>query len=116
MDPSLDPTTGDYAAGLINTLANAVYLRLMTPLGSYWADPSLGSRLGELARQKDLARVAVLAQQYAAQALQPLLADGRAQDITVTTSRPGNGRLWLFIRVVDTSGQVEHFKHPVKVL
>nr|MDN1656773.1 hypothetical protein [Escherichia coli] len=33
---------------------NAVYLRLATPLGSYWADALLGSRLHELKREKDV--------------------------------------------------------------
>ena len=56
-----------------NNLANAVYLRLMTPLGSYWADPTLGSRLHELQREKDVSRVAVLARQYAEEALAPLV-------------------------------------------
>ena len=32
--PQRDPAGG---------LANAVYVRLMTPLGSYWADPALGA-------------------------------------------------------------------------
>ena len=51
-DALIDPILRDYtlvggmperdpAAGL----ANAVYLRLTTPLGSYWADPGLGSLL-----------------------------------------------------------------------
>jgi len=116
MDPFIDPITRDYSGQFTDTLSNAVYLRLETPLGSYWADPTLGSRLHELAREKDLSRVAKLAQQYAEQALQPLLNDGRAQSINVTTSRPGNGWLWLFIEVVDSSGQAHPFKHPVKVI
>ena len=33
-------------------LANAVWLRLATPLGSYWADATLGSRLHELQRDQ----------------------------------------------------------------
>ena len=42
MDAGINPTTGDLTGQRITTLANAVYLRLMTPLGSYWADPALG--------------------------------------------------------------------------
>lgn len=115
MDALLDPTTGGYAAGSrTDTLANAVYLRLTTPLGSWWADPALGSRLHELQREKDVSRVAVLARQYAEQALQPLLDDGRARSITVTTSRAQPGRLALAIEVVDASGQVRHFQQPVR--
>lgn len=122
MDTWIDPVTGDYrieagaplrdAAG---GLANAVYLRLMTPLGAYWAQPDVGSRLHELARTKDLARVAVLARQYAEQALQPLIDDGRALAMEVSTERPRNGRLHLRIQVQAASGERLIFTHPVKV-
>ena len=115
MDALLDPQTGDYAGSRTDTLANAVYLRLMTPLGSWWADPTLGSRLHELQREKDVSRVAVLARQYAEQALAPLLKDGRADSITVTTSRQQPGWLQLHIKVADASNRVQHFQHPVKV-
>lgn len=122
-DALIDPVSRDYtlangapvrdpAAGL----ANAVYLRLMTPLGSYWADATLGSRLHELQREKDLPRVAVLAKQYAERALAPLIADGRAKAIEVSTERPGNGRLHLLIVVTAASGERLTFTHPVKVL
>jgi phage gp46-like protein len=59
----------------------------MTPLGSYWADPELGSRLHELAREKDVARVAVLAKQYSEEALKPPLNDGRALQVTIDVER-----------------------------
>jgi phage gp46-like protein len=127
MDALIDPVLRDYvivdgapvrdpAAGL----ANAVYLRLATPLGSYWADPTLGSRLHELQREKDKARVAVLAKQYAEQALAPLIADGRATAIEVSVERikapDGSGRLNLLIEVTAASGEHLIFQHPVKVL
>ena len=51
MDAYISPLTGDYAGTRTDTLANTVYLRLMTPLGSWWADPGLGSRLHELMRE-----------------------------------------------------------------
>ncbi|MCG8993206.1 phage GP46 family protein [Laribacter hongkongensis] len=115
MDALLDPQTGDYAGSRTDTLTNAVYLRLTTPLGSWWAEPTLGSRLHELQREKDVSRIAVLARQYAEQALAPLLKDGRADRITVTTSRQQPGWLQLHIQVEDASGRVQHFQHPVKV-
>ena len=62
-DAELDPTTCDYTGSQLSHLGNAVYVRLMTPLGSWWADPALGSRLHELQRSKDLARVRILAEQ-----------------------------------------------------
>lgn len=123
MDAFIDPVSRGYlisngtpqrdpAAGL----ANAVYLRLMTPLGSYWADASFGSRLHELQREKDLSRVALLARQYATQALAPILVDGRATAIDITAERPGNGRMLLLIEVTAASGERLTFTHPVTVL
>lgn len=123
MDSFIDTTTRDYVLlqgaaqrDPANGLANACYLRLTVRLGSYWADTELGSRLHELEREKDVSRVAILAAQYADQALAPLLTDGRATQINVTTSRPGNGRLYLLIEVVSASGETLTFKHPVGVI
>ena len=122
MDIQIDPTTRDYV--LINGtpqrdpadgLANACYMRLEIPLGSYWTDKTLGSRLHELQREKDLSRVAMLAKQYAEQALAPILADGRATQINVSTERMP-GRLNLLIEVLAASGETLTFKHPVQVV
>lgn len=122
MDTRIDPTTRDYV--LINGtpqrdpadgLANACYMRLEIPLGSYWTDKTLGSRLHELQREKDLSRVAMLAKQYAEQALAPILADGRATQINVSTERMP-GRLNLLIEVLAASGETLTFKHPVQVV
>ncbi|MCA8183837.1 phage GP46 family protein [Burkholderia vietnamiensis] len=115
MDALLNPTTADYAGKRTQSLANAVYLRLQTPLGSYWADPELGSRLHELQREKDTPRVRRLAIQYAEQALQPLLDDRRATAITVSTVDYQPGWIALLIEVTDSTGDTQHFKHPVKV-
>lgn len=127
MDALISPVTADYV--LTNGtpqrdpaggLGNAVYLRLMTPLGSYWADATLGSRLHEIQREKDLARVEILARQYAQSALAPILADGRAQSIDITTERvkltAGGSRMNLLIEVTDAAGNRLSFTHPVKVI
>lgn len=114
MDNLLNPTTGDYTGTATDTLANAVYIRLMTPLGSWWAVPSLGSKLHLLAREKDLSRVYTLARQYAAEALQPLVDDGRATSIDVATEAGDNGWLILLIDVTAPTGR-ELFKYPVRV-
>lgn len=123
MDAFIDPATRDYVllSGAAQRdpaggLANACYLRLTTPLGSYWADTTLGSRLHELQREKDLTRVAKLAKQYAEQALAPILSDGRATSISVSTEQPHNGRLHLLIEVIAASGETLTFKHPVGVI
>ncbi|EKN5996310.1 phage GP46 family protein [Yersinia enterocolitica] len=115
MDQNISTTTGDYTQSRIYSLQNAVYLRLSTPLGSYWADVALGSRLHELKREKDVPRVHQLAAQYARQALQPLLDDGRATDITVDTKTGHSGWLFLHITVMDNAGTPHKFEHPVRI-
>lgn len=116
MDAGINPTSGDLTGQRITTLANAIYLRLMVPLGTWWADSSLGSRLHELRRSKDLARIGVLAKQYAADALQPLLDDGRASAISITVEQPHDSCLLLLIEVKDSAGVVQVFQHPVQVI
>lgn len=115
MDPQIDPITADYSGERIHSLANAVYLRLKTPLGSWWADPTLGSRLHELERELDLPRVRLLAKQYAQQALAPLIDTQRAQRVTISVAHPRNGWCDLLIGVVDNTGQEQQFQHPVRV-
>jgi phage gp46-like protein len=127
MDIFIDPLSSDYKLNQgapvrdpLAGLANAAYVRLMTPLGSYWADPTLGSRLHELQREKDVARVTVLAKQYAEAALKPLLDDGRAEAIVVTVERVQDatkaGRLQLAIQLTAVSGEVTSFQLPLKVI
>ncbi|WP_239326164.1 phage GP46 family protein [Snodgrassella gandavensis] len=116
MDREIDTRTGDYTGQIINHLQNAVYLRLMTPLGSYWADKKLGSLLYTLEREKDLQSVSLLAKQYAQQALQPIIDDGRAADISVATMQPHNGMLNLSIQITQLTGEKFIFECPVKVI
>ncbi|WP_175857032.1 phage GP46 family protein [Burkholderia anthina] len=115
MDALLDPTTRDYAGTSTSTLQTAVYIRLATPLGFYWAAPDVGSKLYTLQREKDTPRVRGLAVQYCEQALEPLLKQGRATSITVTPMVGDPGWLVLLITIVDAAGRTQHFKHPVKV-
>lgn len=122
MDAFINPLTADYVLldgaaqhDPANGLANAVYIRLITPLGSYWRDATLGSRLHELQRQKDKSRVGLLAKQYAETALQPIIDAGRATAIDVSTEQLHNGRLSLLIQVTSATNEVLTFKHPVKV-
>jgi phage gp46-like protein len=120
MDAELDPALGDYTGKRISTLANAVYIRLMTPLGSWWADPSVGSRLHELQRNKDVQRVRVLARQYAQAALDPLVRDRRARSVSVSAHSPakdqsGAGRCLLLIEVEDNLGKRDSYSYQVPV-
>ncbi len=115
MDREINTSTGDYTGERISHLGNAVYLRLMTPLGSWWADPLLGSRLHELAREKDVPRVRRLAVQYSEQALRTLITSGRARSVTAQAMMPHNGWCILLITVVDNTGRAQTFTHQVKV-
>lgn len=114
MQPRIDPLSADYDGSRIGDLSNAVYLRLMTPRGSYWADPEFGSRLHLLHREKDLARVALQAEHYAREALQPLLDTARATAVRVSAERVA-GRMRLGVEVEDGTG-VHRFEYPVEVI
>lgn len=117
MERLIDPTTGSYTGTRTATLSNAVYLRLMTPLGSYWAVPSMGSKLHLLKREKDVKRVHILAKQYAEQALAPLTsdADGRAKSVSVETVYSEPGWLLLHVTVIQANDERITFKHPVRI-
>lgn len=116
MDREISPLTGDYTFKQISTLQNAVYIRLTTPLGSWWADGRVGSLLHTIQREKDVSRVGLLAQQYAEEALQPLLDDGRITSLEVSYEQPHHGWLILTIQLMDNRGEGFHFKHPVKLI
>ena len=120
---ALDPTTLDYdvvygvlARDISGGLLNSIIILILTPLGSYWFDPTLGSKLHTLKRSKDVSRTALLVKQYAQQALQRLLDSGRALSISVSTEQATNGWLYLFVEVVAASGQRVTFEHPVSVI
>ena len=74
-----------------------------------------GSGLHLLQREKDLERVALLAEQYAAEALQPIIDDGRAERISVSAEQPHKGRLNLRIRVETAAGGFD-YSHGVAVI
>ncbi len=117
MDALLDPQTGTYTPNQsVQGIENEVYIRLITPLGSYWADPKLGSRLHLLKREKDVYRVQVLARQYAEQALQPVLDAKRAVTIVVTPEHLQSGWMKLLVEVVDAHGRNIIINHQVRVL
>lgn len=118
----ISPTTHDYVItngsatpDPLDGIANAVYIRLETPLGSYWADKTLGSKLHLLKREKDVPRVKQQAVQYAEQALSPLLTAKRIQGLEITTEQPQKRQLLLLIEVTLLNGKKANFQHTVKV-
>ncbi len=116
MDMTINTTTRDYDGTYVSTLQNAVYLRLTTPKGEWWADNEFGSLLHLIKREKDVARVGLLAQQYASEALQPIIDSKRAESITVTAHQPHNGMMILSVEVLDNSNHTHVFKHSVPVI
>lgn len=110
----INPETGDYTGGRTSGPENAAQMRLKTPLGAYPFAPALGSKLHLLPR-KDTESTRALAEQYAWQALQPLIADGRASSVTVMAMRWRMGWISLVVRIEQASGEVATFEHPVKV-
>jgi phage gp46-like protein len=115
-DPRIDPLTGDYDGSVVDDLQNAVYLRITTPRGSYWADPTLGSDLHLLQREKELPRVKLLADQYIRQALQPLLDAKRADRIEVEADDPAHNQMLLRCNVYQSGVLVAHFAQYVVVM
>ena len=115
MDKELNPLTGDYTGKSINNLQNAVYIRLLTPLGTWWADKTMGSLLHLLRREKDVPRVGLLAEQYASEALQPIVDSGRADKITVNATQAHNGKLTLHIHVQTAQGGF-NYRHEVPIV
>lgn len=115
MDSRIDPITGDYDRTRIDTIANAIYLRITVPLGSYWADPTLGSKLYLLRRAKDVERNRILAVQYTREALQPLIDAKRADRIDVSAVWNHDGRLQLVGEAYQHGRVIAPFRHYVKV-
>ena len=115
MDFRISPISGDYDRTSVSDLSNAIYLRVTVPLGSYWADVTLGSKLHLLRRAKDLSRNTTLAIQYTREALQPLLDDKRAERIDVDAQWSHDGRLELSVQAWQHGLTAGAFKHYVKV-
>ncbi|WP_165525632.1 phage GP46 family protein [Psychrobacter pygoscelis] len=92
------PTQGQYA------LAEAAYLRLITPKGSYFDDADFGSELYKLRRSKDLPRVRSQAIKYAKQALEPLRDAYYLNDITVAIEQAEQGYVKLKAALKTTDG------------
>lgn len=93
---NMPPYTGKSA------LAEAAYLRLLTPKGSCFSDPTLGSELYKLKRSKDVPRMRRQALAWASEALEPLRAPYYLNDISVTASAGGVTVGYLVIQAVLT--------------
>lgn len=115
MDTHINPTTADYDGTRIADLRNAVYLRIMTPLGSWWCDPTLGSKLHLLRRSKDLQRIQPIAEAYTREALQALIDSKRAVSVQVVSEWRHDGMLRLATTIMQAGGVAQSFEHFVRV-
>lgn len=103
------PFTGSQA------LAEAAYLRLLTPLGSYFGDSELGSELHKLKRSKDVPRMRRQAVAWAAESLEPLRAAYYLNDISVTASAGGVTVGYLVVKAVLTQADGSRTKTSINV-
>jgi phage gp46-like protein len=126
MDTYIDPLTRGYLVAGTDLqrdpgdgLANAIYLRIVTPIGTWWADPTVGSRLHELQRAKATSDVLQAAQLGARQALAPMIDDGRLASVDVDTEirnmADASRAVALRVTAVAANGRVITFNHHVQV-
>lgn len=95
-------------------IGNNVWLSLMVPLGGFFARPGFGSRLHELAREKNTERARALAVQYAREALQWLVDLGRATAVDVAAERAESG-VNLLVEVTQADGQMVSYTQFVEI-
>jgi phage gp46-like protein len=88
------------------TIMNNIYLSLMVKRGSFFADPSFGSRLHLLQRAKNTDTTMRLAIDYCKEALQWMIDTGKATavDVYAQRDRQEYNRLKLLIEVTPYSG------------
>lgn len=115
MDNRIHPITGDYTGDMTAGVENAALIRLKTPLGTWPFAPHVGSKLHQLP-QKDLDEARALAEQYAWQALEPLVQGGRATSVTVVATRRRPGWIDLSVSIRQANGDMVNFEHPVRVI
>ncbi len=101
------------------TIMNNIYLSLTVERGSFFADPSFGSRLYLLRRAKNTETTARLAVDYCREALQWLLDTKKAIAVDVFAQRDRTQdihRLKLFIEVTPMSGPIVPFTTFIDVV
>jgi len=105
--------------GKSETMINNIYLSLMVKKGSFFYDPTFGSRLHELQREKNTPSTARKAEDYCREALQWLLDAGKATRIDIYTERdPAQDphRLKLLVEATPANGPVVPFSTFIDVV
>jgi phage gp46-like protein len=100
--------------GKTGSLLNNIILSLSIIRGSWWFNPGFGSRLDQLAREKDTPRSAMLAVEYAKEALAWMVETGRAKSVEAVTSHQ-EGKLALTVTVTTPDGAKVDFTQFVTV-
>lgn len=101
------------------TMINNIYLSLIIEKGSFFYDPTFGSRLHELKREKNTPATARKAEDYCREALQWLLDTGKATRIDIYTERDlaqDPHRLKALIEVTPANGPVVPFSTFIEVV
>ncbi|MGD9642767.1 MAG: phage GP46 family protein [Elusimicrobiales bacterium] len=96
------------------TLLNNIFMSINMLKGSWWFNPDFGSRLHEIAREKDTTRAEMLARSYAEEALRWLVETKRAQSVAASTARTKGG-LVLTVTAVSAAGEEVSFEKFVRV-
>jgi phage gp46-like protein len=91
------------------TIVNNIWLSLVVPKGSWWHDPTFGSRLKEI--KKLTASAVALAKDYCDEACKWILKLGRATSITFKTEADTDvrGRLLIHCAAVQADGLEVNF-------
>lgn len=110
---NINPASGDYVMERgspvpTNSLQIPAYIRLRTPREGwmYAPDASYGSDFANL-KKRQTTRDSSEVESIAARALQPILDDGRAQSIEVTTTESQRNAIGLKADIIDAQGNVE---------
>lgn len=101
------------------TIMNNIYLSLTVERGSFFADPTFGSRLHLLKRAKNTDTTKRLAVDYCYEALQWLLDTQKATNVNVYAERDrlqNINRLNLLIEVTQMSGDIVDYSTFVEVV
>lgn len=119
-DYKLNPYTRDYEVvkgqfELIDDIRNNIYLSLAVRKGTWAFNPSFGSRLHLLLREKALDRLESVAKEYCEEALKWIIDIARAEKIEVTTQlNKENKRMKCLIEATQ-KGKAIVYEYFIKV-
>lgn len=126
MDFAIDIATDGTAIGEMTfdeaedgNMMNNIFCSLMIPKGSWFMNPSFGSRLHLLQRAKNTEKTANLAAEYCKEALQWLIDCGKATAVDVSVERDttsDTGRLKAIVEVTKATGETTSFATWVDVI